>query len=1251
MHQPSSDMTGTGVECSEENTSSAGKQQVEVIKSTGDKRLYRAITLENGLCALLIHDPEIAASQGEGGDSVDGSCDDKGGAVRRSRRRAGPGRGCASDSEEEDDSYDEDDEDEDDDEDGDGDDDEDSGWETADEERTTAVLVNGVPGDKGDEGEDGCGDHCEGCKLCGNESDEEDDDGSSEDESDGPRRDMPKGGAKKAAAAMCVGVGSFSDPLDAQGLAHFLEHMLFMGSEKFPNENDYDSFLSAHGGSSNAYTDAEHTCFHFEVNHKFLTPALDRFAQFFVAPLAKDEAMEREVQSVDSEFNQSVQNDRCRLQQLQCHTANSAYELHKFSWGNRKSLGEPLVKGKGIRGKLINLYKEHYRAGRMKLVVLGAEPLDGMEKTVKELFVGVRPGGTERLNFAREGRLWEKGKMYIVQSVKDQHQLSLQWPLPCLDSVYRKKPYDYVSHLIGHEGAGSILSLLKAKGLAQSLTAGIGDSGFERNSAMYLFSISIRLTVLGLEKVMDVIGLVYEYIHMAKEVGPQEWVFRELKSVADMEFRFAEEDLPEDYTCRLAENMHLYPEEHIISGEYIVEEWDPALVEDVFNWLSPENMRVDLVTRSFDNTSSGVLVEPWFGVRYRVKDIDAELVERWAKPPSSNLALHMPLQNLFIPHDFTLRVEPVKLAEPVGDSGQLCDVLTPSNSAPAKVMSSLESSGKATSLQAPLPEAVLTESSAEVMPPGSCAKIMSTELTMKVTLAELPAEVDDAAGTTYPKTMPETSDKLTEPAPPSSPNAVVKRFPKIIYEDDCMKLHYLKDTVFKTPRASVYFAITSGVFMQSAKNVVLGELFVKLHADALSETVYLASVARLDWNATLSASRLEFKFHGFNDKLGLLVKTVFEQLRDFKVQKDRFEVVKEELVRDYGNANMKPWKHSAYLRLRVLRERGFPVEERLDALLSCTPEDLASFVPAMLDQTFTECLAHGNLTEEEALELVKTVQSCLPQKTLRPEHRPVERIVQLTDGVSYVINARAKLDAEENSVVEMYLQMKQDWGKETVRDRAIVDLLEHIIWEPSFDQLRTKEQLGYSVECSVRVTQTVMGLCFRVQSAEYHPRHVHSRIDAFIEDFRNYLVTMTDEQFSNHQEALISQKLEKDTNLEEESDRHWAQIWDNRYLFNARKLEAQALHELKMKDVLQCYDSYLSAASTSRRKLAVQIWGKNCHAMMSEVDDAMKVADGCEKPGDTALIKDIAEFKRRAELFPTVRPVPVLSSSTVMQSE
>eukprot|EP00158_Paraphelidium_tribonemae_P009917 Partr_v1_DN29000_c0_g1_i2_m25173 putative insulin-degrading enzyme len=106
----------------------------------------------------------------------------------------------------------------------------------------------------------------------------------------------------KASAALDVHVGSYLDPEDFPGLAHFLEHMLFMGTEKYPKENEYTEYLNNHGGSSNAYTAAVNTNYYFEVNHDHFDGALDRFAQFFVAPLFLRDAVDRELMAVDSEF-------------------------------------------------------------------------------------------------------------------------------------------------------------------------------------------------------------------------------------------------------------------------------------------------------------------------------------------------------------------------------------------------------------------------------------------------------------------------------------------------------------------------------------------------------------------------------------------------------------------------------------------------------------------------------------------------------------------------------------------------------------------------------------------------------------------------------------------------------------------------------------------------------------------------------------------------------------------------------------
>ena len=84
---------------------------------------------------------------------------------------------------------------------------------------------------------------------------------------------------ERAAAAMTVNVGHMSDPADSPGLAHFLEHLLFQGSEKYPGDSTFKTFLASHGGVTNASTSAESTTFKFAVDERFYSGALDIWAQ------------------------------------------------------------------------------------------------------------------------------------------------------------------------------------------------------------------------------------------------------------------------------------------------------------------------------------------------------------------------------------------------------------------------------------------------------------------------------------------------------------------------------------------------------------------------------------------------------------------------------------------------------------------------------------------------------------------------------------------------------------------------------------------------------------------------------------------------------------------------------------------------------------------------------------------------------------------------------------------------------------
>jgi nardilysin len=521
------------------------------------------------------------------------------------------------------------------------------------------------------------------------QDDEDDDDmeGEDDDEDEGEDSDEVEEGEeepakkkkhevqKKAAAAMCVGVGSFLDPPHMQGLSHYLEHMLFMGSTKYPDENEYDDFIQKHGGSSNAFTELEFTNYHFEIQPEALKETLDRFAHFFISPLCLKGSLEREVLAVDSEFQGVVQEDSCRVSQLICHTAMQGHIYQGFSWGNKKSLwDQPRASHVDIRSEILNHYKSHYSAERMSLVVLGGESLDTLASWVTEIFANLPVGKGPRVTFEGSGGPFEGQRLYVMPAVREKHEISITFTLPSLFSHYEKKAEHYISHLVGHEGPGSLLSRLKKEGWANEVCAGVEEDGHSQNTCCYLFSITITLTEAGLEAGpglgLAVIGLVFEYLDLLRSSGPQEWIWREQKAIHEMKFRYQEEEDAMDFVTKLSSNMHLVSPKHALNSEFVHEEWDPALIQTLLDRMKPQGeaacYRIDLLTKSYDASKKQLEelagpaikteLEPWFDLEALSVEVPRSLSLSWSG--SRSTTMHLPPVNPYVPSNFELRATP-----------------------------------------------------------------------------------------------------------------------------------------------------------------------------------------------------------------------------------------------------------------------------------------------------------------------------------------------------------------------------------------------------------------------------------------------------------------------------------------------------------------------------------------------------------------------------------------------------------------
>ena len=245
-----------------------------------------------------------------------------------------------------------------------------------------------------------------------------------------------------AAVAMNVHVGACSDPIEIPGLAHFCEHMLFLGTKMYPEEDSFSKFLSSNGGTNNAFTDSEKTVYYFEMDGSIdnrMEEALLRFGSFFSGPLFTESATNRELNAIDSENSKNLQNDVFRLYELEKDRVNSEHPYSKFFTGNKSTLLEGTKRQNiNLREQLVKFYESYYSANQMSLAVVAPQSISQLNKFVSQAF-GTIPN--RNVNPPEERwayKVQPYGKAGIVPAqksiveivpIQELRQVTITWPI------------------------------------------------------------------------------------------------------------------------------------------------------------------------------------------------------------------------------------------------------------------------------------------------------------------------------------------------------------------------------------------------------------------------------------------------------------------------------------------------------------------------------------------------------------------------------------------------------------------------------------------------------------------------------------------------------------------------------------------------------------------------------------------------------------------------------------------------------
>ncbi|HHR6227506.1 TPA: pitrilysin [Providencia alcalifaciens] len=451
--------------------------------------------------------------------------------------------------------------------------------------------------------------------------------------------------ATKSLAAVSLPVGSIENPDSQLGLAHYLEHMVLMGSKKYPEPSSFSEFLQKHGGSHNASTAPHRTAYYFEVENGALEAATDRLADALAEPLLDPINADKERNAVNAELTMARARDGMRIWQIRSETLNPAHPNSRFAGGNLETLKDK--KNSKLQDELVSFYKRYYSANLMNGVLYGDQSIEQLAKIANETF-GRIPNFNASVPEVTIPAVTDKEKGIVIHYVPSQPQKALQIEFSIKNNMadFRSKSDEYISYLIGNRSPGTLSDWLISQGLAEGISASASPNS-DRNYGS--FSIYVTLTDKGLAERDQIIAAIFAYIDLIKNQGVNQGYFDEIAKVLNLSFRYGSIVRDMNYIEWLSDQMITMPVNHVLDSDYVADKYNPAAIKQRLSDLTAQNARIWFISPNEPSNKKAYFVD----APYQVDKISKKQFTQWADL-ESKMTFKLPKLNPYIPDNLPL---------------------------------------------------------------------------------------------------------------------------------------------------------------------------------------------------------------------------------------------------------------------------------------------------------------------------------------------------------------------------------------------------------------------------------------------------------------------------------------------------------------------------------------------------------------------------------------------------------------------
>lgn len=287
-----------------------------------------------------------------------------------------------------------------------------------------------------------------------------------------------------------------------------------------------------------------------------------------------------------------------------------------------------------------------------------------------------------------------------------------------------------------------------------------------------------------------------------------------------------------------------------------------------------------------------------------------------------------------------------------------------------------------------------------------------------------------------------------------------------------------QDHKYLLPHGYISCYMISPKVFKSSRNIILASLYSMTVKHYLAEKLYPAVCAGLGYSINSAERGMLIKLSGYNEKLPLLLELIAKELKNIPNQIEPlvFDTYKKQFKKNGYNALINSKAMTKECRLTILEEQHDFCYDRFILIDDVKFDELVAFAKDFPNELKVKMMMMGNFREIEATQAAKALHENLQCKPIVDETVLMPRCRKIPDG-NHVLYVKSLLPNDKNSTITNFYQII----KSTIRNQCLVEFVEKLMEDPIFDILRTKEQLGYSVGCSHRVNNGLIGFSVTLQ--------------------------------------------------------------------------------------------------------------------------------------------------------------------------